>query len=51
MLPVRPLQLEHLQDASPGMQAAVAGVATEGLDLESERDTPLSAMLLGGELC
>ena len=51
MLSVRPLQLEHLQDAGPGMQAAVAGVTTEGLNLESEGDTSLPAVLLGGELC
>ena len=50
MFPVRPLELEDLQYAGPRVQPAVARVAAEGLDLQSEGHAPLPSVLLGGEL-
>ena len=50
MFPVRPLEFEHLEDAGPGVQPAVARLAAEGLDLQPEGDAALPAMLLGREL-
>ena len=50
VFPVRPLELEHLEDAGPGVQPAVARLAAEGLDLQPERDAALPAVLLGREL-
>ena len=50
MFPVRPLELEHLEDAGPGVQSAVARLAAEGLYLQSEGDAALTAVLLRREL-
>ena len=50
VFPVRALELEHLEDAGPGVQPAVPRLAAERLDLQPEGDAALPAVLLGREL-
>ena len=50
MFPVRALEFEHLEDAGPSVQSAVASLAAEGLYLKPEGNATLPAMLLGREL-
>ena len=51
MLPVRPLQLEDLQDAGASVQPRADEVAGESFHLQPEWDPPLPTVLLGSEFC